>query len=143
MPTIESSPIMSLNTSEIKDELNTIKNGMNDNGMNTLVNISNSSKKTIDDILESNIKSLEDFVDSKVINIYQRPWTKLEIRLKTIKIKEFIANKLQDKTYTSEECLDLSKNLLKDIQLSKKKYKVNYSVEECYIVDVTKIKSKS
>jgi len=141
MPSIESYPVMSLNTSEIKDELNNIKNGMNDN--DTLVNISNSSKKTIDDILESNIKSLEDFVDSKVINIYQRPWTKLEIRLKTIKIKEFIATKLQDKTYTSEEGLDLSKNLLKDIQLSKKKYKVNYSVEECYIVDVTKIKSKS
>ena len=35
---------------------------------------------------------------------------------------------------------ELSKNLLKDIQISKKKYKINYSVEECYIVDFPKIK---
>ena len=131
MPTIDSYPIMSLNTSEIKDELSHLKNGMNNNGMNNNgMNGPISPKKTIDDILESNIKNLENFVDSKVINIYQRPWNKLETRLKTLKIKDFINAKIQDKTYTSDEADELSKHLLKDIQLSKKKYKINYSVEE-------------
>lgn len=142
MSTIESYPIMSLNTSEIKDELSHLKNGMNglnDNGVIAPI----TPKKTIDDILESNIKNLENFVDSKVINIYQRPWNKLETRLKTLKIKDFINSKIQDKTYTSEEADELSKNLLKDLQLSKKKYKINYNVEDCCIIDATKMKNKS
>lgn len=138
MSSIEQHPNMSPNTSEIKDALSNIKNSLNVSG-----NIEECPKRTIDDILESNIKNLENFVNSKVINIYQRPWNKLESRLKTLKIKEFIESKLDDKTYTSLEADELSKNLLKDIQLSKKKYKINYSIEDCCIIDTTKIKTKS
>lgn len=138
MSSIEQHPNMSPNTSEIKDALSNIKNSLNMSD-----NIEECPKRTIDDILESNIKNLENFVNSKVINIYQRPWNKLEARLKTLKIKEFIESKLDDKTYTSLEADELSKNLLKDIQLSKKKYKINYSIEDCCIIDTTKIKTKS
>ena len=138
MPSVESYPSMTLNTSDINDDLNTIQSSMN-----ITITPEKSPKKTIDDILETNIKNLENYVDSKVINIYKRPWTKLESRLKTIKIKEFVSSKIQDKTYETEEANEMSKNLIKDIQLSKKKYKVNYSVDDTCIVEVTKIKSKS
>ena len=137
MSSIEQHPNMSPNISEIKDALSNIKSSLNVSN-----NIDEPPKKTIDDILETNIKNLENFVNSKVINIYQRPWNKLESRLKTLKIKEFIKSKLDDKTFTSLEADELSKNLLKDIQLSKKKYKINYSVEDCCIIDTTKIKTK-
>ena len=138
MPSVESYPGMTLNTSDINDDLNTIQNSMN-----ITITPEKTPKKTIDDILETNIRNLEDFVDSKVINIYKRPWTKLESRLKTIKIKEFVSSKIQDKTYETEEADEMYKNLIKDIQLSKKRYKVNYSVDDTCIMEVTKIKSKS
>lgn len=137
MSSIESYPIMSLNTTEIKNDLDAIENNLKN------INQEQPPKKTIDDILKSNIKNLETFVDSKVINIYQRPWNKLEPRLKTLKINEYIKSKIGDNTYDSSEANTLSKNLIKDIQLSKKKYKINYSVEDCCIIDTTKIKTKS
>lgn len=134
MPSLESYPIMSLNTTEVKKDLDAIENNLKN------VTQPQTPKKTIDDILKSNIKTLENFVDSKVINIYQRPWNKLEPRLKTLKINEFIKSKIDDNTYDSNEGNNLSKNLIKDIQLSKKKYKINYSVEDTCILEVTKAK---
>ena len=134
MSSIESYPIMSLNTTEIKNDLDTLENDLKN------IKQEEPKKKTIDDILKSNIKNLETFVDSKVINIYQRPWNKLEPRLKTAKINEFIKSKIDDNTYDSNEGNNLSKNLIKDIQLSKKKYKINYSVEDTCILEVTKAK---
>lgn len=134
MSSIESYPIMSLNTTEVKNDLDAIENNLKN------INQEQAPKKTIDDILKSNIKNLENFVDSKVINIYQRPWNKLEPRLKTIKINEFIKSKIDDNTYDSNEGNNLSKLLIKDIQLSKKRYKINYSVEDTCILEVTKAK---
>ena len=134
MSSIESYPIMSLNTTEVKNDLDAIENNLKN------INQEEAPKKTIDDILKSNIKNLENFVDSKVINIYQRPWNKLEPRLKTIKINEFIKSKIGDNTYDSNEGNNLSKLLIKDIQLSKKRYKINYSVEDTCILEVTKAK---
>ena len=134
MSSIESYPIMSLNTTEVKNDLDAIENNLKN------INQEQAPKKTIDDILKSNIENLENFVNSKVINIYQRPWNKLEPRLKTIKINEFIKSKIDDNTYDSNEGNNLSKILIKDIQLSKKKYKINYSVEDTCILEVTKAK---
>lgn len=134
MSSIESYPIMSLNTTEIKNDLDTLENDLKN------IKQEEPKKKTIEDILKSNIKNLETFVDSKVINIYQRPWNKLEPRLKTLKINEFIKSKIADNTYDSTEAEILSKILIKDIQLSKKKYKINYSLEDTCILEVTKAK---
>ena len=92
MSSIESYPIMSLNTTEVKNDLDAIENNLKN------INQEQPPKKTIDDILKSNIENLENFVNSKVINIYQRPWNKLEPRLKTIKINEFIKSKTEDNT---------------------------------------------
>lgn len=134
MSSLESYPIMSLNTTEVKNDLDAIEDNLKK------VNHIQPPKKTIDDILKSNIKNLENFVDSKVINIYQRPWNKLERRLKTVKIKEYIKTKTDDNTYDSNESNELLNNLIKDIQLSKKKYKINYSIEDTCILEVTKTK---
>ena len=70
----------------------------------------------------------------KVINIYQRPRNKLEPRL-DYKINEFIKSKTDDNTYDSNEGNNLSKILIKDIQLSKKKYKIGS--EDTCILEVT------
>ena len=66
--------------SDIIDELNLIKNG------------SIPKIKTLNDIVEKNIKNIESVIESKVINIYARPWVKLEPKLKLKKIKEYIEN---------------------------------------------------
>ena len=58
---------MSIN--DIREELKSLKNIE-----------SKPNEKTIDDILDNNIKLMEDFVNTKVINIYARPWNKLEVK---------------------------------------------------------------
>ena len=47
---------------------------------------------TVDDIVNKKLNSLEDYVNSRVINIYQRPWNKLEHKLKFKKIDEYYKN---------------------------------------------------
>ena len=61
-----------MSISDINNELDTLKN--KDNSV--------IKTKNIDDILQNNIESMEKYVNNKVINIYSRPWTKLESRLK-------------------------------------------------------------
>ena len=46
------------------------------------------------------MKSIEQMIDSKVINIYARPWVKLEPKLKLRKINEFFTN---NDEYAEEE----------------------------------------
>ena len=72
---------MSIN--DIQNELNNIKSGTADN------NISE-EYGNIKSILKKNIKNLESFVDGKVINMYARPWNKLEQKLKRIKMKTLL-----------------------------------------------------
>lgn len=63
---------MSLN--DIQSELDSLK---------TVSSLeSDKSHNTIEYILKNNIKRLETFMDNKVINIYSRPWNKLEPKLK-------------------------------------------------------------
>ena len=41
---------------------------------------------------ETNLSKLEIFLNNKVINIYKRPWKKLEVKLKIKKVEEYINN---------------------------------------------------
>ena len=50
---------------------------------------SNQKTFTVTDIVNKRINSLESYLDSKVINIYQRPWNKLELKLKLKKLSEY------------------------------------------------------
>jgi len=47
---------------------------------------------TVTDIINKNINNLEDYINTKVINIYQRPWNKLEPKLKFKKVEEYYLN---------------------------------------------------
>lgn len=104
--------------SDIIDELNTLKS-------------SNVQKtKTLDDIIEKNVKSIEQMIDSKVINIYARPWVKLEPKLKLRKINEFFTN--------NDEYDNDTKEKIRKYYLDKKKVVVKYDVELCSIESIKK-----
>ena len=93
---------------------------------------SNKTIKTINDVLLNNIENIEKYVDSRVINIYSRPWTKLEIRLKKVKILAYLDALLN----TNEIVLDTYNNLLyklyKEIEFNKK-IKLEYNETTCEI----------
>ena len=103
--------------SDIIDELNTLR-------------VSNNEKsKTLNDIIEKNVKNIESVIDSKVINIYARPWIRLEPKLKLKKINEYLSNldnKMDDNT---------REKILKYYS-DKKKVVVKYDVETCSIVEL-------
>lgn len=104
--------------SDIIDELNILKS-------------SNIQKtKTLDDIIEKNVKSIEKMIDSKVINIYERPWVKLEPKLKLRKINEFFTNNDEYDNNTQEK--------IRKYYLDKKKVVIKYNVELCCVESIKK-----
>ena len=113
-----------MSISDINDELNMCK--LNNSTPPT------EEKKTINDILKSNIKNIENFMDNKVVNMYARPWNKLELKLKHTKIKEYIELKdeIDNKTYFYNNYVKL---------LKIKKIKVNYDFENYIIKNITMI----
>ena len=114
---------MSIN--DINNELKTIKNEEK----------KQKKENSIDTILKNNIKNIEDFMDRKVINIYSRPWNKLEKKLKKIKIKEFIEKQVINNEYSIEEGNEKIKTLCKLVDFNKK-LKVKYNIDECFIVSI-------
>ena len=115
---------MSIN--DINNELDSIKSSKK----------STSEVKGIDTILQNNIKNIEEFMDRKIINIYCRPWNKLEKKLKKIKIKEFVERNIANNECSKEEGSEQIKSLFKEID-SNKKLKVKYNMEECIIESIT------
>ena len=113
-------------TSDIIDELDVIKNNINV--------INNKLKKTIDDILQRNIQNIEDVLDSKVINIYARPWSKLEHKLKLKKIDEYFFN-TEICTYGDED-----KKFAIRYSNDKKKVSLDYDVSLCEITKLQLIR---
>ena len=114
---------MSLN--DIQQELKSIKSNS--------VDINDTSKKTIQDILKNNVERLEKFMDSKVINIYSRPWNKLEPKLKKKKIEEYLKSLLETKTIALEIFNHLFYKLSRDIMLNEK-IKLEYDTDKCSII---------
>ena len=97
--------------------------------LNTLRNLNLEKPKTLNDIIQKNVESIESVIDSKVINIYARPWVKLESKLKLRKIKEYLSN--EDNSVNDE----VKEKILKYYQ-DKKKVIVKYDVEECSIIEL-------
>lgn len=108
---------MSIN--DIQEELDTI-------------NPNKSTPKTINDVLDNNIKYLEDFVNNKVINIYSRPWNKLEPKLKKKKLIQFLKYNLEINEINNTDYDILSNKLLKEIDIGKK-INLEYNIETCQI----------
>jgi hypothetical protein len=114
---------MSLN--DIQHELESIKSNS--------VYINDTSQKTIQDILKNNIERLEKFMDSKVINIYSRPWNKLEPKLKKKKIEEYLKSLLDTQIITLNTFNILFNKLSRDIILNEK-INLDYDTDKCSII---------
>ena len=114
---------MSLN--DIQNELQSIKSNS--------IDINETSHNTIEDILKNNVERLEKFMDSKVINIYSRPWNKLEPKLKKKKIEEYLNSLLDTKTITLNTFNILFNKLSRDIILNEK-IKLEYDTDKCSII---------
>ena len=115
---------------DIQSELNNIKDNINiDN-----INIDNDNLKIniVNDNLETHNDKLDSFIQSKVINIYMRPWNKLEPKLKIKKIIEFINFEIDNNSLNSDNG-DLIINKLKKMINNKKALKIDYNIEECKI----------
>ena len=102
---------------------------------------------TVTDIINKKINNIEDFLNTRVINIYQRPWNKLEIKLKQKKLDEYYNLGPLNMENSDEE--ELSKKKKKGVEAynnyshsqlklilnssDKKKLKVDYDEEKCRI----------
>ena len=105
---------------------------------------------TVTDIVNKRINSLENYLDSKVINIYQRPWNKLEQKLKFKKLGEYYNNgplnidssndetNSKRKKKTKEAFNNFSHNEVRQFLLTseKKRVKVDYNEQECKITSI-------
>ena len=119
---------MSIN--DIQTELDSIKKTTQNDHNN----------KTINDILQNKVDEIEKFLEGKVINIYSRPWNKLELKLKKIKITEYLNTLLSTKLINLDTFnilfykLNSSQpnKLSNDIEL-KKIDTIVYDNEECII----------
>jgi hypothetical protein len=114
---------MSLN--DIQTELESIKSKS--------ATINDSSQKNIKDILKNNIVRMEQFMDSKVINIYSRPWNKLEPKLKKQKIQEYLNSLLETNMITLDIFNSLFHKISRAIMLNEK-IKLEYDTDKCSII---------
>tara|TARA_Y100000389_G_C17216998_1_gene391408 strand:- start:284 stop:619 length:336 start_codon:yes stop_codon:yes gene_type:complete len=97
--------------------------------LNTLRNHNTKKTKTLDDIIAKNVQNIESVIDSKVINIYARPWVRLEPKLKLKKINEYLS--LEENIFED----GVKEKILKYFN-DKKKVVVKYDVELCSITNL-------
>ena len=117
-----------MSTSDINDELDSLKN----KGEKKVI-------KNINDILKNNIENIEKYVNNRVINIYSRPWNKLEPKLKKKKLNEYLDKLMFQQTITLKECNNIIYKAHKDLEDSKqaefnKKLKIDYDTEKCILI---------
>ena len=131
-------------TSSIIDNLSLLTNENSDTSTKEL------KTGTVQDIVNKKINSIEDYVNNRVINIYRRPWNKLETKLKIKKITEYYKvgplNQSEDdeqqttkrKKKGSEAFNTLTQNELVQLLNSseKKRIKVDYNEDECKIMSI-------
>ena len=120
-----------MSISDIKDELSTIRENLN----NSLKQVNNNELSPIKIIKINSIEQIETLINSKIVNIYQRPWSKLETKLKKNRIREYLDTLLSekkidkqlynDKLYIYNNTLDLNRKL-----------KVEYDDEHCKIKNI-------
>ena len=111
---------------------------------------SNQKTFTVTDIVNKRINSLESYLDSKVINIYQRPWNKLEQKLKLKKLSEYYKDgplntdssedemNSKKRKKSQEAFSNYSLNEVKQFLLTteKKRVKVDYDEHDCRITSI-------
>lgn len=118
-----------MSISDIKDELNAIRKN---------VDIKNNLEEEIKDtkIIQNNsIEQIESLLNSKIINIYQRPWSKLEIKLKKNKIQEYLDTQLSEEIIDKKQYNEKLESYNKILELNRK-LKVEYDEEYCKIKNI-------
>jgi predicted nucleic acid-binding protein len=113
---------MSIN--DIQTELDTIKN-------NKEMPLSSS----IGYILKKNVESMEEFMNNKVINMYARPWNKLEPKLKRTKLNEYLTILMDKKEINLTQFNTLLYKLSKEIEFNKK-ITLDYDKDDCTIMSL-------
>ena len=113
---------MSIN--DIQTELDTIKN-------NKEMPLSSS----IGYILKKNVESMEEFMNNKVINMYARPWNKLEPKLKRTKLNEYLTILMVKKEINLTQFNTLLYKLSKEIEFNKK-ITLDYDKDDCTIMSL-------
>ena len=103
------------------------------------------NKGTVEYIINKKINSIEDYLNTKVINMYQRPWNKLELKLKLRKIEDYFkdgpvivqseptkrkSTKKNVEAFENYE-LDQIRNFCKSNE--KKNIKIDYDYDVCKI----------
>jgi hypothetical protein len=133
---------MSIN--DVQHELNNIKkapsvhsknsNDLEKEFVNESDNDSDNDSDNIKSILKKNIRNLESFVEGKVINMYARPWNKLEPKLKRYKINEYLKDLLVEKKLNLIIFNNLIYQLHKEIEFNRK-INLTYDKEKCVIIE--------
>jgi len=118
-----------MSTSDINDELELLKNKGKEK-----------KTKNINDVLKNNIENIEKYVNNRVINIYSRPWNKLEPKLKKKKLNEYLDNLILQNTITLQEYNNIIYKSHKDFEDSKqaelnKKLKIEYDIDKCVLIN--------
>lgn len=80
-------------------------------------------------ITNNSITKIEQYLDNKVINIYDRPWNKLEYNLKINKLQEFLNN------INTDDYENLYKTLSSAIRSNKLKTN-NIEYKDCKIMKI-------
>lgn len=112
-------------SSTIVNELEIIK-------QQTCCKIDNTSNTSNTTVGYNSLNNIEAFLNNTVINIYCRPWNKLESKLKKNKIKEYIDKEVADKNLEYDKSISIINELYKSIDF-KKKIKIEYDIEKCII----------
>ena len=111
-----------MSISDVQNELNSIKK---DTTIET---------NSINEILNKKVSKLEDYMNSKVINIYSRPWNKLESRLKRNRMNLYLSLLLKEKKLVLKDFNTLVYKLSKEIEFNKK-LTIEYDTENCEIIN--------
>ena len=107
--------------SDIANELESIKQLNND------FHEESDSQCQMRKLLEKNIKNIEDNINKRIINIYERPWKKLEKKLKLNKVKEYIKeNNIEENDV----------EFINKYFMDKTKATVEYDIEQCKITNI-------
>lgn len=82
--------------------------------------------------------TFESFLDNKIVNMYARPWNKLETRLKIIKVKEYYNSLCDQGELSKSELQDKIKQVESMVKYNRlKTSNVKYDQEECCIIEIT------